>query len=83
MLENTLHHNFAPRHFYEVILREQPCWLYFDLEFTWDANPDVDAAATFNAFSEVLATFCFEKFGEEIAQRITVGVGFVNQSKLL
>lgn len=61
--ETCLSESLAPRHFYEVILEEQRCWLYFDLEFSREANPGLDSAATMESFYALLKMFCSEKFG--------------------
>ncbi|CAK0801201.1 unnamed protein product [Prorocentrum cordatum] len=45
-------------HLYEVILEDQPCWLYFDLEFYKDANPQLNSDAVMAQFREALASFC-------------------------
>ena len=52
--------DFTPLHLYEVIVENEPCWLYFDLEFSKVANPDADAGDTMQAFSLLLRMFCSE-----------------------
>lgn len=43
----------TPRHYYEVIRAEQPCQLYFDLEFCRVANPEADG-------EQMVRTLCDE-----------------------
>eukprot|EP00913_Durusdinium_trenchii_P014187 g13314.t1 len=50
-------------HFYEVILENRPCWLYFDLEFSKEANPSLDPTVVMEAFRGTLSAFCQEKLG--------------------
>lgn len=52
-----------PPHLYEVILDRRPCWLYFDLEFSTEANPNADNARVAEAFRETLASFCKDVLG--------------------
>jgi len=53
----------APQHLYEVILEGRPCWLYFDLEFSRSANPEMEPEAAAAAFRETLSAFCAEVLG--------------------
>lgn len=48
---------------YEVILEWQPCWLYFDLEYSRSANPDTCPATVIELFYAELSTFCKSFFG--------------------
>ena len=50
-------------HYYEVVLQDRPCWLYFDLEFSRETNPERDTAAAMAAFETVLAAYCIERLG--------------------
>lgn len=45
-------------HFYEVMLEDRPCWLYFDLEFSKGANPQLNSDAVMAQFRQALASFC-------------------------
>ena len=58
--------SLGPRHLYEVLLENKPCWLYFDLEFSRVENPDLDPQAVASAFLELLNKFCDMKFGHAI-----------------
>lgn len=58
--------SLGPRHLYEVLLENKPCWLYFDLEFSRVENPDLDPQAVASAFLELLNQFCDIKFGHAI-----------------
>lgn len=49
-------------HWYEVILENRPCWLYFDLEFATDVNPELDGSVAIEAFRTLLTQFFSEKF---------------------
>ena len=44
--------------FYEVIQEGQPCWLYFDLEYSKIANPQLVADEVVWQFSRALMDFC-------------------------
>ena len=44
--------------FYEVFQEGQPCWLYFDLEFSKTVNPQLDADEVLVQFSRGLKDFC-------------------------
>lgn len=57
---------FGPRHLYEVLLENKPCWLYFDLEFSRVENPDLEPGAVASAFLELLNQFCDVNFGHVI-----------------
>eukprot|EP00929_Paragymnodinium_shiwhaense_P076511 TRINITY_DN39358_c0_g1_i1.p1 TRINITY_DN39358_c0_g1~~TRINITY_DN39358_c0_g1_i1.p1 ORF type:complete len:462 (-),score=110.96 TRINITY_DN39358_c0_g1_i1:400-1785(-) len=50
-------------HMYELILQDEPCWLYFDLEFSREANPELDERVAMAAFRETLRAFFLEKMG--------------------
>jgi len=57
-------------HFNEVILENRPCWLYFDLDFSKVANPQLDKVAVLEQFRTLLRNFCFDKsmpFNESLA----------------
>eukprot|EP00438_Fugacium_kawagutii_P013402 Skav216508 [mRNA] locus=scaffold1123:670197:673678:- [translate_table: standard] len=56
----------GPRHLYEVLLENKPCWLYFDLEFSRVENPDLEPGAVASAFLELLNEFCDVNFGHVI-----------------
>jgi len=45
------------QHFYEVILDERPCWLYFDLEFKRSLNPESEPAVVAREFYAALDRF--------------------------
>ncbi|KAJ3358269.1 hypothetical protein HDU91_005265 [Kappamyces sp. JEL0680] len=47
-MEKALHRQ--PLHFYELILENTPCHMYFDLEFDIDCNPTLDGAAMLARF---------------------------------
>eukprot|EP00928_Gymnodinium_smaydae_P027843 TRINITY_DN213_c0_g1_i1.p1 TRINITY_DN213_c0_g1~~TRINITY_DN213_c0_g1_i1.p1 ORF type:complete len:770 (+),score=118.16 TRINITY_DN213_c0_g1_i1:41-2311(+) len=53
----------AKRHLYEVILEGRPCWLYFDLEFSRGANPDIAPDEIMCAFYDTLSAFFVDMFG--------------------
>ncbi|CAE7813304.1 primpol [Symbiodinium sp. CCMP2456] len=50
-------------HLYEVILQDQPCWLYFDLEFSRLTNPELQPNLAMTAFDETLSAFCQDVLG--------------------
>ena len=58
--------SLGPRHLYEVLLENKPCWLYFDLEFSRVENPDLDPQAVASAFLKLLNQFCDLNFGHAI-----------------
>ena len=47
----------------EVILQDQPCWLYFDLEFSRLTNPELQPELAMTAFDETLSSFCEDVLG--------------------
>jgi len=58
-------------HFYEVIQRDQPCWLYFDLEFPKLPNPQLRPEEVMAQFRRALAHFC-EREGFNYSEPLTV-----------
>ena len=42
------------RHFYEVVREHWPCYLYFDIEYSRELNPDTDGDAAMAAFIDFL-----------------------------
>jgi hypothetical protein len=50
-------------HYYEVVLQDRPCWLYFDLEYSRETNPKLDTIVAMAAFETVLADFCVQRLG--------------------
>ena len=42
------------RHFYEVVREGWPCYLYFDIEFSKELNPDTDGDSAMAAFLDFL-----------------------------
>jgi hypothetical protein len=46
--------------FGEVLLEERPCWLYFDIEYSSEANPSLDPEAVMSQFRWLLANFSAE-----------------------
>ena len=62
MPHNALRVSSERRHMYEVILENSPCWLHFDLEFSREANPNIDACAAMAAFRLALRMFTVENF---------------------
>ena len=47
----------------QVILQDQPCWLYFDLEFSRLTNPELQPNLAMTAFDETLSAFCQDVLG--------------------
>jgi hypothetical protein len=50
-------------HFYEVILQDRPCWLYFDLEYSIETNPELNPEVAMTAFQTVLQEYCLHRLG--------------------
>jgi hypothetical protein len=48
-------------HYYEVILHDRPCWLYFDLEYSRETNPELHPTVALAAFETTLMAFCTMK----------------------
>jgi hypothetical protein len=48
-------------HYYEVILHDRPCWLYFDLEYSRETNPELHPNVAMAAFERTLMAFCAER----------------------
>eukprot|EP00435_Cladocopium_sp_Y103_P035028 s793_g9.t1 len=53
-------------HFYEVILENRPCWLYFDLEFSLESNPKLKPKVVMHAFRKTLEAFCQDVLGMKL-----------------
>jgi len=53
-------------HFYEVILEDRPCWLYFDLEYCKKSNPQLDPLEVMTAFRTTLASFCSDELRSDL-----------------
>jgi len=58
----------APRHLYEVLPEDRPCWLYFDIEFARATNPHVEPGEVASAFRSVLNDFCADMLGAPLDQ---------------
>mmetsp|Transcript_34778 Transcript_34778/g.63306 ORF Transcript_34778/g.63306 Transcript_34778/m.63306 type:complete len:688 (-) Transcript_34778:14-2077(-) len=54
------------RHLYEVIMDERPCWLYFDLEYSRCANPNLQPDDVIQAFCKLFSQFCLATFGSPL-----------------
>ena len=67
-------------HFYEVIQEGQPCWLYFDLEFSKIVNPQLDADEVLVQFRRGLKDFC-AKEGVQYDESLTVVLDSSTESK--
>mmetsp|Transcript_39133 Transcript_39133/g.72945 ORF Transcript_39133/g.72945 Transcript_39133/m.72945 type:complete len:481 (+) Transcript_39133:47-1489(+) len=50
-------------HYYEVILQDRPCWLYFDLEYSIETNPELQPDVAMMAFEDTLSSFCSQVLG--------------------
>ena len=46
-----------------MILEDRPCWLYFDLEYSKETNPELEPGVAMAAFEETLAAFCQDVLG--------------------
>ena len=66
--------------FYEVIQEGQPCWLYFDLEFSKIVNPQLDAEQVLAQFRRGLKDFC-AKEGVQYDESRTVVLDSSTESK--
>ena len=53
-------------HFYEVILETRPCWLYFDLEYSLEANPGLEPTLVMDCFWQTFSSFSSEVLGFEL-----------------
>jgi hypothetical protein len=67
-------------HFYEVIQDDQPCWLYFDLEFPKPHNPQLRAGEVMAQFRGALARFC-EREGFPYSEPLTVVLDSSTEAK--
>lgn len=61
------------RHYYELIVENTPCYLYFDLEFSTVANPGVDG--------ETLTDYLIELVAEEFAMTEEIGASGFKQKE--
>lgn len=59
--------NENERHHYEIIRDNEPCHLYFDLEFDRDANADVDGVKSTDALLDLIKEELYEKHNVTIA----------------
>lgn len=50
----------------QVILETRPCWLYFDLEYSVEANPELEAKSVMDCFWETFSSFSREVMGFEL-----------------
>ena len=51
------------RHYaYEVLRADRPCWLYFDLEYNMEDNPNIISSTVMNAFYICFVAFCRSTF---------------------
>ena len=66
--------------FYEVIQEGQPCWLYFDLEYSKIANPQLVADEVVWQFSRALMDFC-AKEGFQYDEACTVVLDSSTEAK--
>ena len=66
--------------FYEVIQEGQPCWLYFDMEFSKIVNPQLDADEVMGQFRRGLKGFC-AKEGVQYDDSRTVVLDSSTESK--
>ena len=55
------------RTFYEVILPESPCHLYFDIEFDKQLNPERDGESSMVIFKEFLSNLILKTLGLQIS----------------
>lgn len=58
------------RHVYEVIPEGNPCHLYFDLEFEYEKNPQVDGDVMTDAVIQIARVLLSERLGIRIASVI-------------
>ena len=49
-----------PGHLYELLLDGMLCWLYFDIEYSREANPDLELEVVMAAFHKILKSFARE-----------------------
>uniref|UniRef100_A0A915DTC0 DNA-directed primase/polymerase protein n=1 Tax=Ditylenchus dipsaci TaxID=166011 RepID=A0A915DTC0_9BILA len=54
------------RHFYEIILENMPCRLYFDLEYYKEFNENIDAEATLDKFLNLCCRCMSDLLGYEL-----------------
>mmetsp|Transcript_18461 Transcript_18461/g.39485 ORF Transcript_18461/g.39485 Transcript_18461/m.39485 type:complete len:517 (-) Transcript_18461:1403-2953(-) len=66
---------------YEVILENQPCWWYFDLEYSAETNEGLPAAAVADAFKSVLRAFCQEVLSAELDEESVIEMESSTESK--
>ena len=59
--------NENERHHYEIIRDNEPCHLYFDIEFDRDANADVDGVKSTDALLDLIKEELYEKHNVTIA----------------
>ena len=61
--------NLRKRHYYEHIMIDTPCRMYFDLEFLKEFNPDFDGDEFMDTFIELVTKMLKEYFDEHISKR--------------
>ena len=55
-----------PGHLYELLLNGMLCWLYFDIEYSREANPDLELEVVMAAFHKILESFARETLDQPL-----------------
>ena len=71
----------TPIHYYEVVLENTPCWLYFDLDYSCVLHPHLVPADVTHAFYDTLTQFCLIKFGMQLCVNTVVELDSTNSEK--
>ena len=73
-------------HWYEIILEDEPCWLYFDIEGDLTCNDHLaDPKSVMAVFFEILTNYSKEKFGVvlDISKWVDLEFCFENNKQCL
>ncbi|KFH08567.1 herpesviridae ul52/ul70 dna primase [Toxoplasma gondii VAND] len=70
------------RHLYEVLMEGQPCWLYFDVEFSKALNPEINGEDAVALLKTLLVKFLRERFAFPLRNSDIVDLDSSTQDKL-
>lgn len=69
------------RNFYEIILQNRYCHLYFDIEYAIDLNPNSDPISMMRIFKELLFKEIKSKFGIFVTEKDVIDLDSTTDKK--
>ena len=69
------------RHFYEVIVENNPCRLYFDIEFKYEFNPGLNGSALTELFIRYVCHCIYKEFNIHCTQRNVIDLSSSTDTK--